>query len=156
MKLETRKMEPSDLDRVCEIEEASFSMPWKTDESEDLDILTEDFEDLLVRTEANYLVILRDDYLIGTAGYTFNGFEGYVNNVAIDPLYRGKGCSKVLMEALIEDGLKKGVKEFTLEVRVSNVPANRLYESLGFVSEGLRKNFYEKPTEDANVMWLRK
>ncbi|MBR5356061.1 MAG: ribosomal protein S18-alanine N-acetyltransferase [Lachnospiraceae bacterium] len=146
MKLETRKMEPSDLDRVCEIEEASFSMPWKR----------EDFEDLLVRTEANYLVILLDDYLIGTAGYTFNGFEGYVNNVAIDPLYRGKDCSKVLMEALIEDGLKKGVKEFTLEVRVSNVPANRLYESLGFVSEGIRKNFYEKPTEDANVMWLRK
>jgi ribosomal-protein-alanine N-acetyltransferase len=146
MKLETRKMEPSDLDRVCEIEEASFSMPWKR----------EDFEDLLVRTEANYLVILLDDYLIGTAGYTFNGFEGYVNNVAIDPLYRGKGCSKVLMEALMEDGLKKGVKEFTLEVRVSNVPANRLYESLGFVSEGIRKNFYEKPTEDANVMWLRK
>ena len=64
MKLETRKMEPSDLDRVCEIEEASFSMPWKR----------EDFEDLLVRTEANYLVILLDDYLIGTAGYTFNGF----------------------------------------------------------------------------------
>lgn len=146
MKLETKKLEPSDLDRVCEIEEASFSMPWKR----------EDFEDLIERTEANYLVILLDDYLIGTAGYTFNGFEGYVNNVAIDPLYRGKGYSKVLMEALIEDGLKKGVKEFTLEVRVSNLPANRLYESLGFVSEGIRKNFYEKPTEDANVMWLRK
>ena len=146
MKLETRAMEAKDLDRVCEIEESSFSMPWKR----------EDFEDLLKRTEANYLVILLDDYVIGTAGYTYNGFEGYINNVAIDSLYRKKGYSKVLMEALIEDGLKKGVKEFTLEVRVSNAPANRLYESLGFVNEGVRKNFYEKPTEDANVMWLRK
>ena len=146
MKLETRAMESKDLDRVCEIEESSFSMPWKR----------EDFEDLLIRTEANYLVILLDDYVIGTAGYTYNGFEGYINNVAIDSLYRKKGYSKVLMEALIEDGLKKGVKEFTLEVRVSNAPANRLYESLGFVNEGVRKNFYEKPTEDANVMWLRK
>jgi len=146
MKLETRKMEQKDLDRVCEIEESSFSMPWKR----------EDFEDLLIRTEANYLVILLDDYLIGTAGYTYNGFEGYINNVAIDSLYRGKGYSKVLMQALIDDGIKKGVTEFTLEVRTSNLPANRLYESLGFVNEGIRKNFYEKPTEDANVMWLRK
>ena len=146
MKIEVRDLRTEDLDEVCRIEEASFSMPWKR----------EDFEDLIERTEANYLVILVDDYLIGTAGYTYNGFEGYVNNVAIDPSYRGKGYSKVLMEALIEDGLKKGVKEFTLEVRVSNLPANRLYESLGFVSEGIRKNFYEKPTEDANVMWLRK
>ena len=46
MKLETRKREASDLDSVCEIEESSFSMPWKR----------EDFEDLLVRTEANYIV----------------------------------------------------------------------------------------------------
>ncbi len=47
------------------------------------------------------------------------------------------------------------MRAFTLEVRVSNVPAIRLYESLGFVSEGIRKHFYEKPVEDALIMWKR-
>jgi len=145
MKVETRPMETEDLDRVCELEESSFSMPWKK----------ADFEDLIAEDESVYLVILKDDVLVGTAGYTFNGFEGYINNVVIDESCRGQGLGRLLMEALLEKGRADGVKEFTLEVRVGNVPANRLYESLGFVSEGIRKNFYERPTEDANVMRLR-
>ena len=47
------------------------------------------------------------------------------------------------------------MKEFTLEVRVSNQRAIRLYESLGFVQEGIRKRFYERPVEDALIMWKR-
>lgn len=145
MKVDTRPMEAEDLDRICELEERSFSMPWKK----------ADFEDLLAADESVYLVILADGVLVGTAGYTFNGFEGYINNVVIDEAFRGLGLGKVLMEALLATGRAQGVKEFTLEVRVGNTPANKLYESLGFVSEGIRKNFYERPTEDANVMWLR-
>lgn len=142
---ETRLMENRDLDRVCELEEKSFSMPWKK----------ADFEDLIARDECVYIVLVVDDIIIGTAGYTFNGFEGYINNVVIDEAYRGKGFGKVLLEALLKKGRAEGISEYTLEVRVGNEAANRLYESLGFVSEGVRKNFYEKPTEDANVMWLR-
>ena len=145
MEIEIRPLECKDLDRVCELESLSFSMPWKK----------EDFEELISADESTYLVIAADGKVVGTAGYTFNGFEGYVNNVVIDEEFRGNGLGKKLMEALIADGIGKGIKEYTLEVRVSNDAANRLYESLGFVNEGVRKNFYEKPVEDAYVRWLR-
>ena len=56
---------------------------------------------------------------------------------------------------LMEEGVKMGVEAFTLEVRKSNDSAIRLYESLGFVMEGIRKNFYEEPIEDALIMWRR-
>jgi len=145
MKAETRLMTQQDLDRVCELESLSFSMPWKK----------EDFEDMIARDECTYIVIVADGKIVGTAGYTFNGFEGYINNVVIDEAYRGTGLGRQLMNALISVGKEQGINEYTLEVRVGNAPANRLYESLGFVNEGVRKNFYERPVEDANVMWLR-
>ena len=145
MKIEVRDLCEEDLDDVCRIEESSFSMPWKR----------EDFQDLIVSDNSIYLVILADDRVVGAAGYTFNGFEGYINNVVIDIDYRGQELGSVLMKELLTVGRKNGVPEFTLEVRVSNTPAIKLYESLGFKSEGIRKNFYERPVEDAMVMWLR-
>ena len=145
MKIEVRDLCPADLDDVCRIEESSFSMPWKR----------EDFQDLIDSSNSIYLVILADDRVVGAAGYTFNGFEGYINNVVIDIDYRGQGLGQVLMKELLTVGRKNGVHEFTLEVRVSNTPAIKLYEGLGFKSEGVRKNFYERPVEDAMVMWLR-
>lgn len=145
MHIEVVNLSTEHLDRVCEMEEDSFSMPWKR----------EDFEDLIVNDHSEYVVILLNGYAIGAAGYTFNGFEGYINNVVIDRRFRGRGYSKILLENLLLKGRREGINEYTLEVRVSNEPAIRLYESLGFKSEGKRKNFYERPTEDAYVMWLR-
>ncbi|MDE7430041.1 MAG: GNAT family N-acetyltransferase, partial [Lachnospiraceae bacterium] len=52
-------------------------------------------------------------------------------------------------------GDREGLTAYTLEVRVSNQAAIGLYEKLGFASEGIRPNFYEKPTEDAMIMWKR-
>ncbi|MBR6308705.1 MAG: ribosomal protein S18-alanine N-acetyltransferase [Lachnospiraceae bacterium] len=145
MKIEVRDLREEDLDEVCAIEESSFSMPWRR----------EDFQGLIEDNNSIYLVILSDDRVVGAAGYTFNGFDGYINNVVIDVDYRGQGLGRVLLQELLRVGRKNGVPEFTLEVRASNVPAIKLYESLGFKSEGRRKNFYERPTEDAEVMWLR-
>ncbi|WP_339366100.1 GNAT family N-acetyltransferase, partial [Vallitalea maricola] len=58
-----------------------------------------------------------------------------------------------ITEALIYEGKKQGIISFTLEVRVSNKNAIKLYEKLGFKIAGLRKNFYDKPKEDAYIMW---
>lgn len=144
MQIETRLLEYNDLDRISEIEAKSFSMPWKK----------EDFKELIDSNNSVYMVVTVDSVPVGTAGYTYNGFEGYINNVVIDSDYRGKGLSVKLMEALLEYGRSKGINDYTLEVRVSNTPALKLYEKLGFESAGIRKNFYERPVEDAYVLWL--
>ena len=60
-----------------------------------------------------------------------------------------------MVSAMIAEMAKEGFLEITLEVRAGNNSAIALYESLGFVQEGIRKNFYEKPTEDAIIMWKR-
>lgn len=140
-----RPMAEADLDRVCEIEEASFSMPWKK----------EDFAQLIYDSGSEYFVIEVDNYIVGAAGYTDQVGEGYINNVVIDEKFRGRGLSGTLMKKVLSAGIKKGITDFTLEVRVSNAPAVKLYESLGFESAGVRKRFYEHPLEDAYVMWLR-
>ena len=145
MSVNVRPMETEDLDRVCAMEEESFSMPWKR----------EDFEKLLEDAGSRYLVIELDGYVIGAAGYTDTVGDGYINNVVIDREYRGRGYSKKLLEAVIESGKKAGIYDYTLEVRVSNLPAIRLYEAVGFENAGVRKGFYDLPREDAYVYWLR-
>ncbi|MCR5278597.1 MAG: ribosomal protein S18-alanine N-acetyltransferase [Lachnospiraceae bacterium] len=146
MNIVTRPLSDDDLDRVCEIERASFSMPWKR----------EDFAALIRDNNSVYLVIEADGIIAGQAGYTDTLGDAYINNVAIEESYRGNGLGRILMEALIADGLSKGILNYTLEVRVSNTPAIMLYESLGFECAGVRKRFYEQPVEDAYVYWLRK
>ena len=143
MEIEIRDLTEEDLDDVCRIEEASFSMTLKK----------EHFRDLVYNDDAVYLVILLDGKIVGCAGYTDAVGEGYINNVVISEDVRGRGLGRKLMEAVIESGHARGINDFTLEVRVSNDPAVNLYKSLGFESAGVRKNFYEKPTEDAYVMW---
>ena len=69
--------------------------------------------------------------------------------------YRGRGIATQMMTALLEEGRKQGIEEFTLEVRVSNAAAIKVYEKMGFVSEGIRPRFYEQPVEDAMIMWKR-
>lgn len=146
MKIEIRPLAKEDLDRICELEEASFSMPWKK----------KDFEELIESENSQYLVILADGCVAGTAGYTDTLGDAYINNVVIDESKRRAGLGKKLLEALIEEGLSKGIKNYTLEVRTGNTAAVRLYESLGFECAGVRKRFYEHPVEDAFVYWLRK
>lgn len=146
MKIEIRPLAKEDLDRICELEEAAFSMPWKK----------KDFEELIESENSQYLVILADGCVAGTAGYTDTLGDAYINNVVIDESKRGAGLGKKLLEALIEEGLSKGIKNYTLEVRTGNTAAVRLYESLGFECAGVRKRFYEHPVEDAFVYWLRK
>lgn len=145
MNLEIRKIRMEDLDRVCEIEAMSFSMPWTR----------EDFAALVDSESSSYFVALADGLVVGCAGYTDNVGEGYINNVATAPEYRGRKIAQALLKEVMKDGNKKCITDFTLEVRVSNAPAVALYEKLGFKSAGIRKRFYEHPVEDAYVMWKR-
>ena len=140
-----REMTQDDIVRVSEIEEECFSMPWKPD----------DFREMIERDNMSYVVACLGDQIIGGAGIRCIVGDGEITNVAMTASERGKGYSKPMMEALLEIGRGLGCEAFTLEVRVSNTPAIRLYKSLGFVEEGIRPRFYEHPVEDALIMWMR-
>lgn len=143
--LNIRKFTAQDVEQVMALEQSCFSMPWKS----------EDFLRLAGDPDSLYLVAEDDGKIVGICGVTNIVGEGNINNVAVSDAYRGQGIATKLMTRLIEDGYAMGIAEFTLEVRVSNAPAISVYEKCGFVSEGIRPKFYEKPVEDALIMWKR-
>ncbi len=139
------KLQIEDIEAVSRIEAEAFSMPWSA----------KDFEQLLEDEKSLYLVAKVDGNVVGCCGVTNVCGEGNINNVVVDEAYRGRGIAFAMMQELLEQGRQAGCVEFTLEVRVSNAPAIHLYEKLGFVSEGIRPRFYERPIEDAMIMWIR-
>lgn len=140
-----RRMREEDLPWVAKLEKQCFSLPWS--------------EENLRRSlaDTNYLFVVAEENgrIAGYAGLLRALDEGDVTNVAVDGAYRGQGIGSGLVRQLMEEGRKCGIRSFTLEVRVSNEAAVHVYKKLGFVSEGIRKRFYEKPVEDALIMWKR-
>ena len=142
-----RELELRDIDQVCIMEEEAFSMPWHK----------ESFIDMVKNPDALYLVVEDDNGVIcGCAGALSVLGEGEICNIVVHTDRRGQGYGRVLVSELITRGRRDFLIEaFTLEVRVSNDVARRLCESLGFVCEGIRPGFYDKPKEDAAIYWLR-
>ncbi len=140
-----RLMKEEDLEAVAQLEQTVFSVPWSE----------HNLRESLSRPEYLFLVAEEDGKITGYAGLLMIAGEGNVTNIAVFPENRGHGIGSVLTETLISEGRKRGMNAFTLEVRVSNQSAIHIYEKLGFRSEGVRKGFYEKPKEDALIMWLR-
>ena len=79
--------------------------------------------------------------------------EGHITNVAVAPDDRRMHIGRAMLETLFEVTGQAGIERYTLEVRASNEPAIRLYEGLGFKSEGIRPGYYEDNGEDAVIMW---
>ncbi len=140
-----RQMTPEDVPVISKLEEEAFSMPWSS----------EDFRQMIEKEDARYYVAEEDGELLGGCGVLLIVGEGNITNVVIKPEARNRGIGTGLLQYLIEEGYREGLNAFTLEVRVSNQAAIHVYEKVGFVSEGVRPHFYEKPTEDALIMWKR-
>ena len=81
--------------------------------------------------------------------------EADIDKVMVEEASRGRHVAERLLEELFARGEARGVEAYTLEVRVGNEPAIGLYRKLGFESAGVRPGFYEKPTENALIMWKR-
>lgn len=143
--LHIREMETSDIERISQLEEETFSMPWSRDA----------FKEMIEKEDARYYVAELDGQVVGGCGLLLVAGEGNITNVVIDKNVRNLGIGTKLLQFMIEDGYLNGLNAFTLEVRVSNAAAIHVYKKLGFFSEGIRPNFYEKPTEDAMIMWKR-
>lgn len=145
MDLLVKQMDTSHIDEVLYISQNSFPVSWSI----------ESFEKELTNPLAKYMVAILDNKVIGFAGLWTILDEGHITNIAIDSSYRGKGYSKILLSSLLENTLPLCSEGVTLEVRKSNIVAQNLYTSLGFISEGVRKGYYEDNKEDAIIMWKR-
>ena len=98
------------------------------------------------------IVAVKDDLLLGYAWFQSVLDEGYVGNVAVAKPYRRLGVGTALTEAMLRQAWDMGLSFLTLEVRQSNQAATGLYERCGFRTVGVRKDYYEKPREDAVLM----
>ena len=140
--IQIREMQWDDLDQVMEIEHACFTVPW-----------TETgFFTFLLRDDTLFFVAEEEEKIYGYCGVVMVMDEGDITNVAVEASMRSQGIGKMLLNKLFEETANRGVKKIFLEVRESNESAIHLYEKMGFVVTGRRKNYYEVPREDAILM----
>lgn len=130
------------LDALEELEKRCFSVPWTRAQ------LCSQLPDAM----HVFLVAEEGDRLLGYAGMMHVLDEGSVSNVAVAPDCRRQGVGSALIEALLARARELGLSFVNLEVRESNAPAIALYERFGFVPDGRRKGYYDRPREDAILM----
>ena len=141
--LRFRRLEIRDLPGIETIERRSYPTPWSRSmfagelaKPSSICFGAFDAENL-----AGYLIISR--YVDAW----------HVMNVAVSPEYRRRGIATTLLDRLFEETAGDGRRGYTLEVRVSNADAIRLYERVGFKARGIRRGYYTDNREDALIMW---
>jgi ribosomal-protein-alanine N-acetyltransferase len=134
----------ADLDGVLAIEAASFHNP----------TTREWYERELSRPEVCFIYILRtpDVPVAGFCAFWRVADQAHINNLAIRPELRGRGLGLTLLEAILVEAQGLGAGSLTLEVRESNLAAQRLYARAGFHREGVRTSYYTQPVEDALIL----
>ena len=138
MKIIIENMKAEHINEVENIEKICFAHPWSM----------ADLEQQLNLETSHFAVATLDGNVVGYMGLQIFSGEGYVTNVAVLPDFRRIGIAKKLMEYQLQNEMSF----ITLEVRESNLPAIKLYESCGFENVGIRPKFYTNPTENAIIM----
>jgi ribosomal-protein-alanine N-acetyltransferase len=136
-------MELADVASVEAIEHASFSAPWPPNAYR---------TELQTNRLAHYLVIRVGPQIVGYAGLWLMVDEAHVTTFAIHPDWRRRRLGERLLIALLDIALERQAAEATLEVRLSNLAARRLYEKFGFRPVGIRPRYYTDNNEDALIM----
>lgn len=142
--LEILPMTKEHIEAVLHIEESCFAIPWTKAAFE---------REMTQNQFAIYRIAVLDEKIIGYAGMWHIVTEGHITNVAVLPEYRRQGIGNALIEEMIAIAEQKEMIGITLEVRISNIAAQKLYTKYGFRPEGFRKNYYEDTKEDAIIMW---
>jgi ribosomal-protein-alanine N-acetyltransferase len=132
-----------DLPAIQAIERAAFSAPWPANAYR---------TELETNKLAHYLVVRVGDEIAGFAGLWLMVDEAHVTTFAIAPAWRRNRLAERLLVAIMEIALDRRATEATLEVRLSNLPARRLYEKFGFRPVGIRPRYYSDNNEDALIM----
>ena len=141
-KMMITNMRQEHVAQVAALEKLCFRDPWSENS---------------VASELNnplslWLVALDGERLAGYVGSQTVMDESDMMNLAVHPDYRCQGIGSRLVDELIKELKKKGSQRLTLEVRVSNEPAKRLYDELGFSEIAVRKRYYSHPKEDALIL----
>ena len=132
------------LPQVQRIEQQCFSLPW-----------TEAMLRMQLQPDSHvFLTAETEGVVVGYIGMLYVLDEGYISNVAVRPDFRRRGVAEALLRALEARSRALRLSFLTLEVRAGNAAAVALYEKRGYRVVGRRKNYYEKPTEDAILMTL--
>lgn len=137
-----REMQVEDLTQVMELEESLFSVPWTK----------EGFFSFLMRDNTLFLVVEENGKILGYCGVLLVLDEGEITNVAVCRQRQREGIGQFLLSGLFLLLRERGIRGLHLEVRESNRTAIRLYERMGFQKDGLRRNYYTDPSEDAVLM----
>lgn len=136
-----REFTLGDEKEISSLERECFSSPWSEN------AVLESYS-----SGTKFYLFEENGKILGYAGLQVVLGEGYVTNIAVTKLARGRGIGKALVDALIGYGEEQNLSFISLEVRESNIPAISLYKKCSFKDMGKRKNFYQNPREDANIL----
>jgi ribosomal-protein-alanine N-acetyltransferase len=134
------------LRAVVRIEEECYPRPWSA---------TLFLSEIAQRTSRRYTVATIGPLVVGYCGLMMVGEDGHVTTVTVDPAWHHRGIGTVMLLDVARAAPARGIRHLTLEVRVSNAPAQVLYRRFGFAPVGVRRNYYAETGEDAIVMWVR-
>jgi ribosomal-protein-alanine N-acetyltransferase len=141
---DVRRLQPKDLGAIDEIERVSYPTPWSRSM----------FAGEIGKPASICLGAFVGERLVGYLIVSRYVDAWHIMNIAVDPEYRRRGLASALLERLFEDTADDDARRgYTLEVRVSNAGAIRLYEHLGFRMRGVRRGYYTDNREDALIMW---
>jgi ribosomal-protein-alanine N-acetyltransferase len=143
VRLEIEPMRLPDLDAVREIERRSFSTPWPAHAYP---------AEIETNRLAHYRVARLDGRIVAFAGIWLMLDEAHVTTFAVHPDFRRRSIGERLLLAMLDVAIANGAREATLEVRLSNMAARKLYEKYGFRPVGLRPRYYSDDNEDALIM----
>ena len=141
--IEIRTLSLGDLGAIEAIERRAYRTPWSRSM----------FASELAKSTSICLGAFQGEDLIGYIVNSRYVDAWHVMNVAVDPEYQRRGIATRLLERLFELTRDEHRRGYTLEVRVSNESAIRLYEKLGFTAHGIRRGYYTDNREDAVIMW---
>lgn len=144
-KFKIEKMTLNSLDEVMQIEKLAYGQHHWSRKS-----FVAEIDNQISTYNCAYT---QDNKMAGYMGLWKIIDEAHVTNLAVHPDFRRKGVAKALLLNALDECYREKIKYLTLEVRVSNDGAIKLYESFGFKSLGVRKKYYQNNNEDALIMW---
>jgi [ribosomal protein S18]-alanine N-acetyltransferase len=142
--LEITRMRRRHLRGVMAIERQVYARPWSPN------LFAAEIADPSNRC---YLVARIHRDVVGYGGLICYGDEAHITNVAVDPMHQGHSVATRILVELIEQARAMGGRAISLEVRVTNWGAQRIYGRFGFRPVGIRRNYYQEVNEDALIMW---